>query len=436
MIHSLSCLLWSFPALCTIAGIAVVVTGALRFVQIRYLGAALHRVFSAKKTGAIGEITPFQALVNVLGTNIGNGTIVGIPCAIAIGGPGAIFWMLVMAFFAMGLRYAEVYLGVSIRQENKNGETKGGPLVYLSKVPGGFILPLIYGGMYFCYSSIAGNAIQCRAVTDSISQAWGINIYYTALLLTAFIGYALMGGAARILKISDLLVPLKVSVFLLVTLITIGYNYANIIPALTLIIRGAFDPAAVMGAFTGVTVMAAMRMGMARSVFANEAGTGSAAMLFGATGSRNAVDDSIMSILGVFITTHVVGLLMGIAIVSSGAWNSGLSNAALAIATFGSVFGQWAGLIVAFLTMSFGLSVLVSCSFIAREVWLWLTNGRGYLVFVILFMGITAWGSVADTAQLWDIADIVNALLLAINLYAILVLLPTIMRGLRAFEKK
>ncbi len=432
-------ILWSFPSLIGILAISAFVTVYLNFVQIAYFMDAVRSVFSSsssKSHGAKSEsLTPLQAFINTLGGNIGNGALAGIPTAIATGGPGAIFWLLVMATFAGALRFAEVYLGMVMIGKHRFGSARGGPMVYLSLLPGGYYLSYIFGILCLIYAFICGNLVQCNAVGLAVKKAWGVPPMWTALVIMIFVLYVMFGGSQRIVQVLDKVVPLKV--FLLLTSVTVVlvYHYAMIPHALYLIFASAFTSKAVIGGGIGHAVQKAMTVGFQRGIFAHEAGLGTAAVAYGNTSGANPAKDAIMSTLGVFITVHVICFLVAMCVLVTGVWQNGESSSALIISAYETVFGTFAGIIITFLTINFGASVFISYAYIGRQCWEFLTNKQYLVLFALLYAASAALGTVLDVSLAWTLSDIVNAALFVINMLGVLWFLPVIKKGLLDYKR-
>ncbi|MDR3646930.1 MAG: amino acid carrier protein [Candidatus Babeliales bacterium] len=428
-------LVWSWPAIILFVLIGIATTIAYNFVQFRHFLDSIRIVFAKQEKTEGTEISPIQAFISALGSNTGNGSIAGIATGIFIGGPGVAFWLLVAGIFSMAMRFAEVYLATSITEMTPSGVAKGGPMVYLKKVPFGNVLAFVYTVAMVVFGFIAGNAIQSNSITVSIAKTWGFSIYSIAAVLFVFIIYVMLGGSQRMIAISDKLVPFKVGLFLITSITVLIVNYKNILPALSLILEGAFRPEAIGGAVVGFTIQQTIRMGLTKALFSNEAGLGTAAVLFGASGSKHPLRDSIMSMLSVFISTFVVSFLVALTIISSGVWNNGLSSTALTISAFETAFGGYAGWIITFLSASFGLGVIVPFAFITRESWMYLTNNRWPLVFSVLYCLSTVVGCLSPVVLIINIADIINAIIFFINMYPIVYLLPKMRRQYQADVK-
>ncbi|HEX4068645.1 MAG TPA: alanine:cation symporter family protein, partial [Candidatus Babeliales bacterium] len=279
------------------------------------------------------------------------------------------------------------------------------------------------------YGIIGGNIIQANSIAVSLSATWGITPLITGVALIFFVLYILFGGAQRIVKISMSIVPVKVIVFVLSTLIILLFHYKSLISALYLIVTSGLGLQAFGGGIIGFSLQQMISAGMSRSIFATESGLGSAAIMFGATGNKDAIQNGFMGMVSTFIST-CLGFVVALCIVVSGAWNSGLNSTALTVASFDTVFGIYGGWIVSFLAMSFGLGVLVSYAYVVRSAWLFVTNNRFESGFIALYsLGVLV-GSVAAIDLVWDLAGIILAIMLLINLYGLLMLLPKIRREL------
>ena len=381
--RQLSDFIWGWPMIIIFSSFGIFATCYLYFAQFRFFLTSWKLVFSPAKTEVktTGELTPFQAFINALGTGTGNGSLAGVATAIYFGGPGAAFWLLIAGFLAMIMRFAEVYVSTAI---SSTGIIKGGPMVYLKKVPGGSFLPTMFAIGMLTFGLTTGNAMQANSIAVSILHTWNLSTFITALALLTFMSYVVLGGAQRIIKVSDKLVPFKVSLFMVSFLALIFYHGSNILSAFKLIFESAFFPSAVGGAVASIAVQQMIRNGISRSLSANEAGLGTASVLFGASGSDNPMRDSIMSILGMFIS-NLVCFMVALAIVVSGVWDNGLTSTALTVSAFNTLFGTYGGWLVTVLSVSFGIGVLVPYAFICKESWVYLTNGRWLNTYFVIY---------------------------------------------------
>lgn len=429
---------WGWPLIIFFVVVGILTTISLYFVQFRYFLTSWKLLF-AKQEKTEGEMSPFQAFINALGISTGNGSIAGIAVAISVGGPGSAFWLLIAGIFCLALRFAEIYLATSITEpvHINHAPKLGGPMIYLKRIPGGKFLTPIYTVLIFVYGILGGSMMQANSVGHSIWTTWGIDKTIIAFVLLAFVVYVVLGGAQRIIKISDKLVPFKVGIFLISFLIVIFYHFTSIPAALKLMFMSAFNLQAVGGAMIGFAIQAAIREGFAKLLNATEAGLGSAAVFFGASASRNPMKDSVMSMLSTFISAYIVCFGVALAIVASGVWNlPGKEGIALTISSFETVFGYYGGWIVTFCSVSFGLGVLVPYMFIARETWLFLTKGRFVIVFSVLYCLITFFGALAKVKLVWDMMQLIVVFLMLINMYAIVYYLPYIRSSIKKYVKK
>jgi AGCS family alanine or glycine:cation symporter len=392
-------------------------------------------MMSPSKTVGRQDMSPFQAFLSTLNANLGNGSIAGMATALYAGGPGAAFWVVITGIVMASVRFCEVYLSTYFAAHAKDRQTLGGPMLYLRSVVGGKALSWLYGFSCFLFSLMVGNAIQANTVRLSLEHTWNIPMIPTAVVLTLFVLYVVLGGAQRVARLSQALVPLKIGVFLISSFGVLAYHYQALLPALALIMKHAFTPLAVAGGALGFGVQQAIRFGMSRSIMANESGLGTAAILYSATGSAEPIRDAIISMVSTFISILVCFLIM-LSIVASGVWDSGLTSSALTIAAYQTAFGHYGAWIVTFLSVSFGIGVVVAFAYITRECWLFLSGGRYPHVVSGLYC-ITAFiGALLPVNAVWLLAEALNALMLIINLFGILCLLPLVRAGLKAFMQQ
>jgi len=431
--------LLGWPIIFYVVSIAVVCTITLSFVQFRYFFRAWKLTLFPEKPKQDSQekvdMTPFQAFVNALSTSLGNGTIAGMATAMYSGGPGAAFWLVVVGFITMAIRFSEIFLSTYFRTQTTEKSAIGGPMLYLKSVAGGKYLSYAYALTCLIFGLIVGCAMQTNSVTLSAAETWGFKPIYIAIVLLLFIIYVVMGGAPRVVKMSNKIVPLKVGLFFTSALAVLIYQYKNILPALQLIIKSAFTPTAIAGAAIGFTVQKALSIGLLRGINASESGIGTAAIFFGTTGSKKPVESGIMSMLITFISTTACFMIC-LCIVASGVWDSGLTSTPLTIAAYKTVFGQLAGWIVTLLSVTFGVGVVVGFVYISKECWLFLTNNRFGRVFDILFCAVAFFGALTHVDIVWKSGDFLNASMLVINLFGILYLLPLIRKHLVEYMKK
>ncbi len=428
--------LWGWPLILFFLFVGLLSTLMLNFVQFKYFLKSWQLIIAPQEQekSAEAEMSPLQAFLNALSTSIGNGSLAGIATAVFSGGPGAVFWIFMLGFFSLPIRFCEVYLSNAFKEDKEESALSVGPMVYLKKVPGGFILPTIYAFFALLLSFAGGNAAQSNSMRLSIQSVAKVPTLAVGIAIFLFMAYIFMGGAQRVIKISEKIVPLKVGLFFFSAIVLIAYHWSSLGNAIHIIVTHAFSLNAIKGAIIGKTIQEAMRFGMARAINATEAGLGVAGIFFGSTGSKTPVNDGIMSMATVFISNYLVSFVVGLILVASGVWDSGLTSTALTVAAYETAFGSLGSWMVALLTLIFGAGVLVAYGFVGRECWIYLTKGRYVTLYNVLYTFVALLGAVADVQLVWSSVDIANAGLLFINLYAIVLLLPTIRKGLKAYQ--
>jgi len=428
-----------WPLIIYVLAISLIYTVALSFVQFRYFFRAWKNMLFPKpsetKLEKKSDVTPMQAFMNLLNANIGNGALAGVATAICSGGPGAALWYVIMGFILMAVRFAEVYASAHFSALAPTGSRLGGPMLYLGKVPGGKILSWLYAVLCLLMGFAMACMMQMNSVALGLKEAWGVSPYIVAGVALIFVLYIVLGGAQRVAKASELLVPFKIGLFLFASIFMLAYNYHAIIPALKLIFTGAFSSVSVLGGVVGYTVTEAIRYGMMRTTMATESGLGTASILFGSTGSKEPVDDAIMSMLSTFISA-VFCFTTALCLVVSGVWNCGLKSTDLVVSAYQTAFGSLSGALIVFLSTSFAAGVLVAYVYISREAWIYVFKGRLIWLFGIVYSVAAAAGALVDVDLVWLLADIFVAGMLIINLYGLLYLLPVIRKAFKAFMLK
>lgn len=438
-ITQLSDLVLGWPLIIYVVSIGVLCTIALGFIQIRYFAQAwkwtLSPDTSEKEVAQSADMSPLQAFINALNIGVGNGSLAGMATAVYSGGPGAALWVILISVLLMAVRYAEVYLASYFATHAQQASTIGGPMLYLKAAPGGRYLAYAYAFMCALFGFAMAAIMQSNSIRLAVERTFNISPYIIATLFMLFVVYVVIGGSKRVVSISEKIVPIKVGVFFLSTVILLIYHYKNIIPALKLIFMSGISSQAILGGIAGYSVQQAMRFGMVRSINATETGLGTAAIFFGGTKSKTPAKDSIMTMLSTFMSMAVC-FLVALCIVASGVWNNGLQSTALTSSAFETVFGTFGQWIVAFLSITFGIGVTVSYVYITRECWLTVTGGRFVQLFGVLYPVAAFAGALMNVDLVWMIADWINGGLLFINLFGIVSLLPLIRTGLKNFEHK
>lgn len=423
--------MWGYPLIFFVLAAGAIMTITFGFVQVRFFAESWKYIFTPEPEDdgdSKQSISSLEAFMSALSTSMGNGSLAGMATALFAGGPGAALWLLVLGFFTMVIRFAEIYASTAFTVKTERG-TRGGPMAYLSMVPGGSWLPFTYAFFCLLLSVVTGNAMQCNSMTLGIVNMTGMSMYIPAIALFLFLIYVVLGGAQRIIKFSDTIAPIKVVLFTVSTVAVLVYFWSEFIPALRLIFAGAFSSKALAGGFVGHTMQNAIRFGISRTLSATEAGLGNAGVLFGATGSKSPVKSGIMSMASTFIATHIICFMMMLAFIMSGVWNSGLTSTPLVIAAYSTVFGALGGWVATILSFMFGVGVLVAYAFIGLECWLFVTGGRWSYGYYVLYCFMALFGSVSEVGLIWSMIDVITAGLTIINLYGLLCLLPKMRRG-------
>lgn len=431
--------IWCLPVLLTVFALAIYLTIQLRFVQFRYFLEAVHDIFDQREDSSqlakSGTLSPFQAFVNTLGANIGNGSLAGMAVAIHSGGPGAIFWLLLLSTFSVVFRFAEVFVGTYVIGKFSVGSTKGGPMVYMSVFPGGKLWSYLYTFFALGFMFAAGSLAQCNSVGLAIHRSWGIDPFVTSFFILFFIVYVFLGGSARIVSFLDKLVPLKVFVFLFTALIVLLYHYKSIPHALYLMGYLAWQPQALMGGSFGFALQQAMSAGFQQGIFASEAGLGTAAIAFSSTKGKGPVKNGILAMLGVYINIHLICFLVALCILASGVWNNGETSSALLISAYETVFGSYAGWIVSILVVNFAMSVLIAGAYNGKKCWDFLLNKKAPWLFSLLYIALSFYGTWMNVGMVWTVNNIVNLALLCINVAGLLWFVKEMQQELKKYEQ-
>jgi alanine or glycine:cation symporter, AGCS family len=435
-IDSVITTIMGWPIIFFVIGVGIIVTIALRFVQLRYFVAAWKYTFAPSSSARKSDMSPMQAFINTLNVTIGNGSLAGMATAIYSGGPGAALWVIIITLLLMSVRFSEVFLSTHYALHAPKDTKIGGPMLYLRTLKGGVYFAYAYAFACFIFGLIAAVSMQSNSISLSMFTTWKISFMITAVILSAFIFYAIVGGAERIIKFSQMIVPLKVGLFFGSAIIILFYHYQQIIPSLKLIINSGLNLRAFAGGLAGFSIQQAMKYGILRSINATESGLGTAAILFGSTGSVHPVRDGIMS-MATSLISSLVCFTISLCIVASGVWNSGATSTALTIAAYQSVFGSIGGWMVTFLSTTFGIGVMVSYAYITKAAWDAITRNRFSYLFIFIYCACAFFGAWTEkVTSLWALVDISLACMLIINLIGIVCLLPVIKKGLRSFQNE
>lgn len=445
-ISSVSNIVWGPPMLALIVLTGVYLTVRLRLIQLLRLGTGLRFAFGAKgRTNAReGDISPFQALMTALAATIGTGNIVGVATAISIGGPGALFWMWVIAFLGMATKYAEALLAVKYRIVDSQGRMNGGPMYYIERGMGAKWKPLAVA--FAAFGAVAafgiGNMVQANAVAGNIvalvgaeGASVGTTNWVTGSVLAGLTALVILGGIKSIARTAAVLVPFMAS-FYVIGCLYIILRFAGEIPAaLALIISDGFSGSAATGGFAGSSVILAMRMGVARGVFSNESGLGSASIAAAAAQTNQPAEQGLISMMGTFIDSIVVCSLTGLALVVTGVWTEGgEAAAAMTQAAFShGLPGQSGGIVVGIAVITFAYSTVIGWSYYGERCCEYLFGLRAVPFYRGLWILAIMVGAVGGLRLIWNIADVLNALMALPNLVALIALSGVVVAETRSY---
>ncbi len=431
VLNQLGDFLWGFPLMILLVGTGLWLTLTLRGIQFKALFHALYLALIKRKEEGDepGDITHFQALMTALSATVGTGNIAGVATAIAAGGPGALFWMWITGLVGMATKYGEAVLAVKFRVRDKYNTMSGGPMYYISKGMGWKWL----GTLFAIFASIAafgiGNMVQSNSVADAVQATFNIPFEITGLILMIATGVVIIGGIKSIGKVTAFLVPIMIVFYMGGALVIMLMKLEYIPAAFVLILKQALTPTAASGGFLGATVMLTLRMGVARGVFSNESGLGSAPIAAAAAQTKHPVTQALVSMTQTFIDTLVVCTMTGLVLILTGTWNSGEDGAELTSLAFSNGLpGVWGGIIVAIGLILFAYSTMLGWSYYGEKSIEYLFGEkavRPYRFVFVIFVGI---GALLKLDLVWALADVFNALMAFPNLIGLLVLSPIIMR--------
>ncbi len=438
LFNTVNGIVWGPLMLVLILGTGLFLMIGLKGMPIRKLGYGFSMLWKGRESREEGDITPFNALMTSLSATIGTGNIAGVGTAIALGGPGAVFWMWCTALVGMATKYAEAVLAVKYREVDEEGNHVGGPMYYIKNGLGSSWKWL--GTAFAVFGALAGfgigNMVQANSVADAMEANLGVPFWITGTVMAVLVFAVLIGGIKRIAQVAGKLVPFMAIAYVAGGLVVILFNIAEVPAALGLIVKHAFTPAAATGGFAGAAVMVAIQMGVARGIFSNEAGLGSAPIAHAAAQTKNPVRQGSVAMLGTFIDTLVVCTITALVIVMTGAWSSGESGAALSSAAFGlglPGFGQW---VVTFGLVIFAFTTMLGWSVYGERCVEYLFGVKSILPFRLLWVAAIPLGAMVKLSFVWLVADTLNALMAIPNLIALLLLSPVVFKVTREYFDK
>jgi len=418
---------WGPPMLILLVGTGFWLTFALRGLQFTKLGHALYLALIKRKEDSDepGDITHFQALMTALSATVGTGNIAGVATAIAVGGPGALFWMWITGLVGMATKYAEALLAVKYREVDENGEMCGGPMYYISK---GLNMPWL-GTLFAIFASVAafgiGNMVQSNSVADAVEATYSISPMITGVIMMVCTGAVVLGGIKKIGKVTGTLVPIMIAFYVAGAGYIILTHIAEVPAALMFIVKQAFNPTAAVGGFAGAGIMLAIRMGVARGVFSNESGLGSAPIAAAAAQTKSPITQALVSMTQTFIDTIIICTMTGLVLILTGVWSSGSTGAELTTKAFAAGMPGGAHVVTIGLIL-FAYSTILGWCYYGEKSIEFLFGAKSVLPYRIIFVCFVGVGAIAKLSLVWNISDTLNGLMAIPNLIGLIFLTPVV----------
>ncbi len=436
-INTVSGFLWGWFLWIAILCVGAWLTYAIGGISLKKIPYGFRQLWYGRAARGDGTIPPFSPSMVSLSATIGTGNIVGVATAIGIGGPGALFWMWCSALLGMATKYAEAVCAVKFREKNQQGHFIGGPMYYIKNGLGKNWHWL--AGCFAGFGALAGfgigNAVQAHSVSEALEQSFGISPLLTAAVLIVLVGLVLIGGIKSIANVARTLVPFMSISYLLVGLAILFVNIGEIPSAIALIVKSAFTGTAAQGGFAGAAVIVAIRMGVARGVFSNEAGLGSAPIAHAAAATDHPVRQGIVAMLGTFIDTLIICSITGLAIVVTGAWSGDAKGVLMSQAAFTSLFSH-GDKIVSLTLCVFAFTTILGWSYYGERCAEYLLGEKISLYYRIAWVCVLFVGIHFSLNTVWAVADLLNGLMALPNIIALILLTGVIRQLTRDFFKK
>jgi len=432
--------IWGAPMLVAILGTGIFLTFRIGFFQVRYLATGFRNLFKGTKgDDTKGDIKPFDALMTSLSATVGTGNIVGVGVAIELGGPGAIFWMWIAAFFGMATKYAEAVMAVHYRIKDASGQNRGGPMYFILN---GMGEKWRWLAVCFCvFGAIAGfgigNMFQSNAIADTMYRSFQIPTYVSGLVMLTLVGLVIIGGVKRIAQVAGKLVPTMILLFLIFGMTFLALNFEVIPAAITTIVKSAFSGHAAAGGFVGATVIMAMSYGVSRGVFSNEAGLGSASMAHAHAQEKDPVKQGSIAMIGVFIDSIIILTMSGLVVVISGMWTTDATGAELTIQAYATTYPLIVSQsVISMLLPIFGLTTILGWSLYGERCVEFLFGPKSVHTYRILWVIAIFIGAIIKLNIVLLFSDIFNGMMALPNIIALLVLSPILVKLTKKFTQK
>ena len=437
IIDQINGFVWGPVMLTLLLGTGIFLTIGLKGMTISHIPYAFKQLFKGRQGSGDGEISPFNALMTSLSSTIGMGNIAGVATAIGLGGPGALFWMWCAAFVGMATKYAEAVLAVNYRETDEAGRKVGGPMYYIKNGLGDNWKWL--GGAFALFGSLAGfglaNTVQSNAVSQVLDTNFNVPTVISGIIMAVLVGGVLLGGIKRIARVAGKLVPFMAVLYVTATLIILLMNATEIPAAIILVVDSAFNGAAATGGFAGATLMLALRMGIARGIFSNEAGLGSAPIAHAAAETNSPVRQGTIAMLGTFIDTLVICTMTGLVLIVTGVWSGVPQGAAMTLAAFTNAL-PYGDIILSLCVALFAFTTMLGWSYYGERCAEFLLGPRVITPFRVLWVIGIFVGTQMSLELVWKMTDALNGLMAIPNLIALLLLSPIVFKLTKEYFEK
>lgn len=422
VLNRIDSIVWGPWLLILLVGTGVFLSCRLGFLQVIKLPRALKLIFFARNKGD-GDIDSFKALCTALAATVGTGNIVGVATAIKLGGPGALFWMWLAAFFGMATKFSEGCLAVKFRQVDDQGNIAGGPMYYIEMGLGKKWKPLavafaLFGIMTAMLGS--GTTTQMNAIVSSVQAGFGVSTYITCAIVTILVAIITFGGLQSISKTASKIVPAMAVIYFIITVIFLVMNSAELPRAIGEVFSGAFNGTAAAGGFAGAGLMLTIRSGIARGLYSNESGLGSAPIVAAAAKTKWPAEQGLISMTGTFIDTIIICTLTGLTIIVSGVWTGPTNGAEMTQAAFATTYGSLAPFILTISLTLFAFTTIIGWNYYGERCWEYLFGTKTIKLYRLGYIAILASAVFLKLEAIWSLADIVNGLMAIPNLIALL----------------
>ena len=438
ILNQLDSFVWGPPLLILLVGTGIYLSLRLGLLQIFRLPRAFRLIFVSDEEHQ-GDVSSFAALCTALAATVGTGNIIGVATAIKTGGPGALFWMWVAAFFGMATKYAEGLLAIKYRRKDAHGAMAGGPMHYILLGMGEKWRPL---AIFFAIAGILvallgiGTFTQVNSITEAMQNTIQLPPAVTASILAILVALVIFSGIQSIARVSTKVVPFMAAIYILGTVTVLAVNLDRLLPTLQLVFSSAFSQTAAVGGFAGATIQMAIQNGVARGVFSNESGLGSAPIAAAAARTKEPVEQGLISMTGTFIDTLIICSLTGLTILITGVWDGNLNGVSLIQAAFATVFANFGPVLLSVFLVLFAFTTILGWNYYGERCFEFLFGVRYIRVYRLLFVLMIVLGGFVGLEAVWILADIVNALMALPNLIALLVLSPIVISETKKYFDK